>query len=92
MRYPPNPVPRSTSTPPTCDCQSDPIGCLETMFVEMVQTGRIERGQCPARRPVFLRLHGIAHGRLEIVPHLPERARVGLFREPRSYLGLFHLN
>lgn len=85
MRYPPNPVPRSTSTPPTCDCQSDPIGCLETMFVEMVQRGRIERGQCPARRPVFLRLHGIAHGRLEIVPHLPERARVGLFREPRSY-------
>jgi len=82
MRQPPKSD--STNTAPTCDC-SDPIACLKEMFVDMVQMGRIEQGQCPARRPVFLRLHGVAHGHLEIVSDLPENLRVGLFSEPTSY-------
>jgi len=61
------------------DC-SDPVAGLKQMFVDQVQRGRIDKGQCPAKRPVFLRLHGVAHGRLEVVPHLPEELRVGLFQ------------
>ena len=76
MRQPP----RSTkAAAPTCDCDTDPIACLKQMFVDMVQLGRIKRGQSPARRPVFLRLHGVAHGRFEVVPDLPEDLRVGIF-------------
>lgn len=55
------------------------------MFVDDVQRGRIEQGQSPARRPVFLRLHGVAHGRLEVRPDLPEALSVGLFGQGRSY-------
>ena len=68
-----------------CDC-SAPIECLKQMFVDMVQMGRIEQGQCPARRPVFLRLHGVAHGHLKICSNLSSDLQVGLFSEPgRSY-------
>lgn len=77
--------PENAAAPPPCDCDTDPIGCLETMFVKMVQYGRIQKGQCPARRPVFLRLHGVAYGRLEIVPGLDESLRVGLFGQHPSY-------
>lgn len=68
-----------------CDCDSDPVACLEKMFVDVVQKGRIADGQTPARRPVFLRLHGVAHGRFEIVPDLPDELRVGLFAGRSSY-------
>lgn len=80
MRKPPSYD--SVKTAPMCDCDSDPINCLKVMFVDMVQMGRIEQGQCPARRPVFLRLHGVAHGRLEVVSELPAHLQVGLFSEP----------
>ena len=70
---------------PTCDCETDPIACLEQMFVEMVQLGRIKKGQDPARRPVFVRTHGVAYGRFEIVPGLEERLRVGLFAQRAAY-------
>ena len=63
-------------------CDQAPIDCIKEMFVDEVQMGRIEGGQDPARRPVFLRLHGVAHGRLEIVPDLDESLQVGLFSEP----------
>lgn len=68
-----------------CDCETDPIACLQRMFVDQVQGGRIQRGQCPARRPVFLRLHGALHGRLDIVPGLPADLRVGIFGQRESY-------
>lgn len=83
MRQPPNSV--SVDTTPMCDCESNAIACLEQMFVQMVQMRRIQQGQCPARRPVFLRLHGVAHGRLEVVSGLPEHLRIGLFSEVKSY-------
>jgi hypothetical protein len=62
------------------DCGADPIGSLVTMFVEMVQVGRIQRGQCPALRPVFLKPHGVTHGTFRIREDLPEEYRVGLFK------------
>lgn len=67
------------------DCQGDPIGSLVTMFVDMVQKGRIAKGQCPARRPVFLKLHGAARARVRIRPDLPKHLRVGLFQPGCEY-------
>jgi hypothetical protein len=82
MRQPPSdPI----DSPSTCDCENDPIACLERMFVQQVQLGRIEAGQCPARRPVFLRLHGVAHARFEVVDGLPKGLQVGVFETGRSY-------
>jgi hypothetical protein len=38
----------ATVNPPRVDCQQDPIGSLLTMFVTMLQEGRIARGQSAA--------------------------------------------
>ena len=43
-----------------------------TMFVDMVQAGRIERCEEPAQRPVFGEPDGVAHVRFEVRPDLPE--------------------
>lgn len=63
----------------TIDCAVDPIGSLKAMFVDMVQGDRIKRGQCPVLRPVFLKPHGVAHGRLVMRTDLPDELRVGMF-------------
>ncbi len=75
----PDPLP-GTAGPADC---ADPVTALRTMFVDMVQAGRIARGQEPAQRPVFLKPHGVAHARFEVRPDLPEELRVGLFRGSR---------
>jgi len=63
----------------TCDCK-DPIKCLEHMFCDMVQKKRVEQdGQCPARRPVFLRTHGIIKGEMQILEDIPKDYQQGLF-------------
>jgi L-Lysine epsilon oxidase N-terminal/L-lysine epsilon oxidase C-terminal domain len=49
------------------------------MFVNIVQSNRIKLGQDPARRPVFLKPHGVAHGRFEVRPNLPENLKIGVF-------------
>jgi hypothetical protein len=49
------------------------------MFVDIVQTRRIQLGQSPAQRPVFLKPHGIAHGWFEMRPDLPQNLKVGVF-------------
>jgi hypothetical protein len=82
MRQPPTDGLAKASS---CDCESDPIACLEQMFVEQVQRGRIEAGQCPARRPVFLRLHGVAHARFEIVDTLAQELQIGVFEPGKVY-------
>lgn len=62
-----------------CTCE-DPIECLRHMFCDLVQKKRIEeQGQCPARRPVFLRTHGIIKGSFTIPAGLPEELRQGMF-------------
>jgi len=76
---------RSGAAAPDCDCASDPITALKQMFVDMVQFGRVKAGQEPARRPVFLRLHGVAHGELQIRPDLPDDIRLGLFGDRPAY-------
>jgi hypothetical protein len=61
------------------DCDDDPNAKLKQMFVDIVQTRRIKQGQSPARRPVFLKLHGVANGRFEIRKDLPRDLKVGVF-------------
>jgi hypothetical protein len=64
---------------PDVDCGRDPFRSLVQMFVQMVQEGRIKKGQCPALRPVFLKPHGVAQGVFRIRPDLPDDLRVGIF-------------
>jgi hypothetical protein len=68
-----------STTSTTVDCDKDPIASLVEMFVGMVQSGRIKKGQCPALRPVFLKPHGVVHGTFKIRPDLPADLKVGLF-------------
>ncbi len=58
---------------------SNPNESLVNMFVNTVQKRRIDSGQCPALRPVFLKPHGIAQGIFKIKPDLPANLAVGLF-------------
>ena len=63
----------------TVNCDENPTQGLVEMFVNMVQKDRIAQGQCPARRPVFLKPHGMAHGSFRVRADLAEEHRVGLF-------------
>jgi hypothetical protein len=69
----------AVAIPPVVDCNQDPTGSLLSMFVTMVQEGRIARGQSPALRPVFLKPHGVAHGVFRIRDDLPSALRLGIF-------------
>ena len=77
MSSPDQPKPSPDS--PCLDCSEEPTDKLRQMFVDIVQDRRIQLGQRPARRPVFLKPHGVAHGRFEILPDLPNSLRVGVF-------------
>ncbi len=68
----------------TCSCDEDPIQCLQHMFVDLVQKGRVAQGQCPVRRPVFLRTHGILKGTLTLVEKVPAAYRVGLWAQSKK--------
>ncbi|MCG8457346.1 MAG: hypothetical protein MI919_13805, partial [Holophagales bacterium] len=77
---------KSTSAPkPPCGCDDDPAEGLKQMFVDFAQGRTIEAGRDPASRPVFLRLHGVAHGRFEVCENLPEELRVGILAQKSSY-------
>ena len=71
--------PKTANDVPCWDCEDNAIQRLEEMFVELIQRQRIERGQRPARRTVFLKPHGVAHGWLKPLPKLREDLRVGTF-------------
>src|SRR5689334_1343272 len=68
---------RSGRVPPCVDCAGRAAERLAEMFVAMGQRRRIALGQTPAERPVFRKLHGVAHGRLEPLADLPAAMRVG---------------
>ena len=61
------------------DCDADPITGLTHMFVELVQQSRIDMGQLPALRPVFLKAHGSARARLNPTPEAIEILPAALF-------------
>src|SRR3984885_2145250 len=71
-------------TPP-CDCDKDPIAGLKKLFVDYAQGVALARGRSPATRPVFLRLHGVAHGVFRIRPNLPDDLCVGLFGQKDAF-------
>ncbi|HEX8429987.1 MAG TPA: hypothetical protein VF625_01825, partial [Longimicrobium sp.] len=91
---PPEPAPRSqladaaaapVAPSPPCGCGDDPIEALKQMFVDYAQGRTIAAGRDPATRPVFLRLHGAAHGVFQLRPDLPEELRVGVFAQRDEY-------
>lgn len=52
------------------------------MFVTMTQKRRVmEEGQCPARRPVFLRTHGIIKGKVTIMDNIPDDLKHGMWAQ-----------
>ena len=61
------------------DCAANPTERVEEMFVDLIQRQRIERGQTPARRTVFLKQHGVVHGWLKPVARLAKEYRIGTF-------------
>lgn len=73
---------RSTNDMCTCD---NPIECLRHMFCDLVQRKRVEEGQCPVKRPVFLRTHGIIRGTFTILDSIPEDLRHGMFAKPGTH-------
>ena len=70
---------------PALNCTVDPIGALKVMFVDLTMGRRLAQGQSPARRPVFLKPHGVARGEFVVRSDLPPELRVGLFGHDRSY-------
>ncbi|HEX3151565.1 MAG TPA: LodA/GoxA family CTQ-dependent oxidase [Gemmataceae bacterium] len=80
------PLPFEPTVPlPPCNCDTDPIAGLKKLFVDFAQGTALARGRSPATRPVFLRLHGVAHGTFEICPALAPELRVGLFGHKHAY-------
>jgi hypothetical protein len=74
---------RSERATPGLDCSVDPRAGLKTMFVDIVQQDRIDAGQFPALRPVFLKPHGIAHGTLTVRRDADPSLRCGIFAGER---------
>ncbi|GEO37876.1 hypothetical protein SAE02_20240 [Skermanella aerolata] len=74
-------VDKDKQTIPACfDCADDATGRLDQMFIAMGQMKRIALGQTPAERAVFRKLHGAAHGRLEMRKDRPEALKeIGVF-------------
>ena len=76
---------QSNKTPDDRPCFDDPIEELRRLFVDVFQAKGTERGRNPATRPVFLRLHGVAHGQLNVLPDLSKDLRIGVFGQKHSY-------
>jgi len=70
---------------PPCGCDKDPVEGLKQLFVDYAQGVALARGRVPATRPVFLRLHGVAHGTFAVRPDLPADLRVGVFGQKPEY-------
>ncbi|WP_225827175.1 LodA/GoxA family CTQ-dependent oxidase [Streptomyces naphthomycinicus] len=79
----PPPGPGEGENRPAPDCAIDPAAALKDMFVDLTQGDRIARGQSPVERPVFLKQHGTAHGRLTVPADLPQELRVGFLETAR---------
>lgn len=89
LRKPQPPSTSSDASPqkpvPPCGCDQDPVEALKQMFVDYFQGVGLAAGRDPATRPVFLRLHGAAHGTFVVNPDLPEDLRVGVFGQKSEY-------
>ncbi|AKT42100.1 LodA/GoxA family CTQ-dependent oxidase [Chondromyces crocatus] len=70
---------------PPCGCDENAVEALVDLFVRYAQGRTVVAGRDPATRPVFLRLHGVAHGTLRIREDLPPELRVGIFAQKSEY-------
>jgi L-lysine epsilon oxidase-like protein len=77
--------PSTSEAGATINCESDPIGSLKQMFVDLLMGARLARGQSPARRPVFLKPHGVAHAHFLVKPDVPAELKVGVFAQAKDY-------
>ena len=72
----------ASSTPAsTPDCSGNPAESLKKMFVDQTMGPRIAAGQCPVRRAVFLKPHGVAKADFFVLPDLPAEYRLGIFAQ-----------
>jgi hypothetical protein len=67
------------------DCAAHPIEGIKTAFVDQFMESQIATGEVPVTRPVFRRVHGVAHGTFVVRPDLPEELRVGVFAQKPEY-------
>lgn len=67
------------------NCGSDPVLALKQLFVDSTMGPRIKAGQCPVRRAVFLKPHGIVKAVFEVLPGLPPPFNTGIFKHPGRY-------
>lgn len=65
------------------DSANDPTAALKEMFVDRTMGPRIIAGQCPVRRAVFLKPHGVAKAEFIINPGIPEQYKMGIFAGER---------
>jgi catalase len=67
-------------TPAPCfSCENEATERLTELFVDITQRGSIALGQRPAERPLFRKLHGVAHGWLERAKDIPDDLKIGVF-------------
>lgn len=76
----PEPFTEGAGQPQLPGCAEGAAVALKQMFVDMTQGERISRGQEPAKRPVFLKPHGVARGMLTVSPDLPPELRLGFLQ------------
>lgn len=67
------------------NCGADPVLSLKQMFVDITMGTRIKAGQCPVRRAVFLKPHGIAKAVFEVLPGLRSPFNTGIFHDAARY-------
>ncbi|MFB6456758.1 hypothetical protein ACE38W_15910 [Chitinophaga sp. Hz27] len=62
------------------NCDTDPTSSLKEMFIDMIQFPRALDGQCPVRRPVFSKQHGMVKATFVVNKELPTNRRIGVFK------------
>ncbi len=69
---------KSNNVPGCMDCEGNANQRIEEMFTSG-QKHRIKTGALPARRAVFRKFHGVAHGYFEPLSNLSDEYKVGVF-------------
>ncbi|NIG55721.1 hypothetical protein F3J22_19675 [Chitinophaga sp. Cy-1792] len=62
------------------NCDVDPTSSLKEMFIDMIQFPRALDGQCPVRRPVFSKQHGMVKATFVVSKEVPAHRRIGIFK------------
>jgi len=71
---------KNETIPGVPDCAANPVGSLKKMFVDTTMGQRIAAGQCPVRRAVFLKPHGVVKADFIVMPGLEPQYKKGIFK------------